>query len=107
MQYCFWTLPLPQTCLRRARQGMRALVLCRFYALVWGAILVCASLLPTFRHFREQLSALILLVQSIARSSEKSQICPSRRITLQDDSHATVQSHGIDALKCCACSQGF
>ncbi|CAK0780708.1 hypothetical protein CVIRNUC_005147 [Coccomyxa viridis] len=23
----------------------------RFYALVWGAILVCASLLPTFRHF--------------------------------------------------------
>ena len=26
---------------------------CRFYALVWGAVLVSSSLLPTFRHFRE------------------------------------------------------
>ena len=57
------TLPLPEACLCRAKQGMRACVLCRFYALVWGAILVCASLLPTFRHFREQLSALDALVR--------------------------------------------
>ena len=26
-------------------------LVCRFYALVWGAVLVSASLLPTFRHF--------------------------------------------------------
>ena len=88
MQYCFWTLPLPQTCLRRARQGMRASVMCRFYALVWGAILVCASLLPTFRHFREQLLALTLLVQSIARSSERLQFSqveglPCRTIVME------------------------
>ena len=44
---------LPQARACKARQGMTACVMCRFYALVWGAILVCASLLPTFRHFRE------------------------------------------------------
>ncbi len=32
-------------------------VTCRFYALVWGAVLVSASLLPTFRHFRESCTA--------------------------------------------------